>query len=187
VVHPTRTTENRTPDSFADYYDSIHHAAVVVGINTSAMIEAAAVGRGVHVLLPERYRATQRGSLHFQHLQQVGGGLVVATEGMEEHARGLAAALRGDDDGAAAERARSFLAAFIRPNGLDRPATPFMVQALRNLASAATEPAGPAIDDVAATLWTTLHRDRSTPTGRKRRPRGGGRSEPVASEDVPSA
>ena len=35
----------------ADYFDSIHHSAAVVGVNTSAQIESAIVGRGVHTLL----------------------------------------------------------------------------------------------------------------------------------------
>jgi hypothetical protein len=99
------------------------------------MIEAAAVGRGVHVLLADRYRATQEDSPHFDYLRTVAGGLIVATETMAEHARGLVSALRGEDADRASERARSFLASFIRPHGLDRPATPIMVDALRALAA----------------------------------------------------
>ena len=36
--------------SRADYFDSIYHAAAVVGINTTAQIESAIVGRPVHTL-----------------------------------------------------------------------------------------------------------------------------------------
>jgi len=171
-------------DGFADYYDSIYHAAAVVGINTSAMIEAAAVGRGIYVHLAKRYRDTQDGSLHFDHLRHAGGGLIVATDRMDEHAAEVAAALRGDDDEAAARRASSFLTAFIRPRGLDRPATPIMVEALRELASTPVEPAGPVIDDVADTLAATLGRGGSEPTPRKRARR---RRSPMPSDDVARA
>jgi hypothetical protein len=50
-------------------------------------------------------------------------------------AHGLARALRGEDAEDAAERSRSFLASFVRPHGLDRPATPITVGALKALAA----------------------------------------------------
>jgi len=135
VVHPPGGAVVFDDASLSEYFDSIHHGAAVVGINTSAMIEAAVVGRGVHVLLADRYRSTQENSPHFDYLRTVGGGLVVATESVREHARGLARAARGEDAEEVSERARSFLAAFIRPHGIDRPATPIMVDALRALAA----------------------------------------------------
>jgi hypothetical protein len=75
---------------------------------------------------------------------------------MEEHARGLARALRGDDAPEAAERARSFVSSFIRPHGLDRRATPMLVDALRALAARQTAAAGPEIDDLAEVLAPIL-------------------------------
>jgi hypothetical protein len=135
VIHPADGARHPDEAAFSEYFDSIHHAAAVVGISTTAMIEAAVLGRGVHVLLSRRYRATQQDSPHFNLLRTVGGGLIVATESREEHARGLARALRGEDAEHAAERARSFLSSFIRPHGFDRPVTPIMVDVLRDLAA----------------------------------------------------
>ena len=43
------------------FYDSIHHSAAVAGINTSALIESAIVGRTVHTLLDPRSAASQTG------------------------------------------------------------------------------------------------------------------------------
>ena len=65
-------------DSRAAYFDSIHHSAAVVGVNTSAQIESAIVGRGVHTLLAPEFAETQEGTLHFRHLQQVNGGLCMS-------------------------------------------------------------------------------------------------------------
>jgi hypothetical protein len=135
VVHPPSGARELDGAAFSGYFDSIHHAGAVVGINTTAMIEAAVVGRGVHVLLARRYRATQEESPHFDQLRSVGGGLIAATESRKEHAYGLARALRGEDAEDAAERSRSFLASFVRPHGLDRAATPITVGALQALAA----------------------------------------------------
>jgi hypothetical protein len=156
VMHPPKGASIVDDASLSEYFDSIHHSAAVVGINTSAMIEAAVVGRGVHVLLAKRYRSTQEDSPHFDHLRTAGGGLIVATDDREEHADGLARALRGDDAKEVAERSGSFLAAFIRPHGLDRPATPIMVDALRRVASGSSAAEGPEVDDLAGVLASLL-------------------------------
>ena len=52
----------------ADFFDSIHHSTAVVGINTSAMIEAAIIGRPVFSLLAEEFAGTQEGLVHFHYL-----------------------------------------------------------------------------------------------------------------------
>ena len=156
VVHPPGGSHVFDEATLSNYFDSIHHAAAVVGVNTSAMIEAAVVGRPVHVLLANRYRATQDESPHFNHLRSAGGGLIVATEDREEHAAGLARSLRGEDREEAAARARSFLASFVRPHGLDRPAAPLMVDALRQLAAGSRRPAGPELGDVVDELTSLL-------------------------------
>jgi hypothetical protein len=161
VVHPPEGASVADAASLSEYFDALYHAAAVVGINTSAMIEAAVVGRGVHVLLAKRYRSTQADSVHFNHLLSAGGGLIVATDSREKHARGLAGALRGEDTEEAAERARSFLLSFIRPHGLDRAATPVMVDALRTLAAEPGVPVGPQIDDLAEEVGSLLNLERS--------------------------
>ena len=134
VIHPPDGALPLSETTLADYYDSIHHSAAVVGVNTSAMIESAIVGRGVHVLLGKRYRDTQEGLPHFAHLRSAGGGLIEVTGKPAEHAAGLARAVAGDDRESASERSRSFLSAFVRPQGLDRPATPLLVDQLEQLA-----------------------------------------------------
>jgi hypothetical protein len=134
VVSPRNGQHVIDEDALSRYYDAIHHAAAVVGVNTSAMIESAIVGRGVHVLLTKRYRGTQLDAPHFSHLQQAGGGLVRATAKVNRHCDGLAGAIRGDDAEEVAERSPRFLKAFVRPRGLDRPATPILADAIERLA-----------------------------------------------------
>ena len=113
-----------------NYYDSIHHSAAVIGINTTAQIEAAIVGRPVHTLLADEYRATQEGTLHFHYLEDGDFGLLHVGRTFDEHARMLEESLRGEGDDGRNER---FLRRFVRPLGLDRPATGEVVAAIEAL------------------------------------------------------
>jgi hypothetical protein len=123
----------------ADYYDSIHHSAAVVGLNTSAMIETAIIGRPVLAVLVPEFKESQAGTFHFDYLLTVGGGLLRLAGSLDEHLAQLQETLAGQDHGAE-ERGRRFVEAFVRPRGLEREATPFVVEAIEELArEAATE------------------------------------------------
>jgi hypothetical protein len=123
----------------AEYYDSIHHSKAVVGINTSAMIETAIIGRPVFSVLAAPHADSQRGSLHFLYLLEQGGGVLNLAETFEEHLADLGAALRSPD--AAATSARDFIGSFVRPNGIDRPATPLVVAEIEKAVALSPEPA----------------------------------------------
>ena len=122
------------PDNRADFFDSIYHSSAVVGINTSAMIEAAIIGRSVFSMLAEEFAGTQEGTIHFHHLLPENGGCVRIASTIAEHVQQLSDRLR-DPEGALAETQR-FIASFIRPHGIDRPATPVFVDAIERLAAA---------------------------------------------------
>jgi hypothetical protein len=115
-----------------DYFDSLYYGAGVTGLNTSAFIEAAIVGRPVYtVLLPELYE-NQEGTIHFHYLLEVAGGLLHASRSLEEHAVQLDALLTGRVDGL--ERSRRFVEAFVRPHGVRQASTPQFVGAVEELA-----------------------------------------------------
>jgi hypothetical protein len=135
VVFPPDAHAPTDDASKADYFDSIHHAAAVVGINTSAMIEAAIIGRSVLTVLDPEYERIQQGTLHFRYLLDVGGGLLRVARTLDEHTGQLEAAVEGRDDGAA--RADAFVREFVRPRGLDVVATPLFVDEIERLAAAA--------------------------------------------------
>ncbi|HEV8396029.1 MAG TPA: hypothetical protein VGQ37_17235 [Vicinamibacterales bacterium] len=116
-----------------DFFESMYFSEAVVGINTSAQIEASIVGRPVFTIRTPEFAHAQEGTLHFRHL--VGdGGPVRAAASLDEHVAQLSALLRdGPGDGAAR---RAFVQAFVRPHGLDRPAVPVFAGAIeRHLAS----------------------------------------------------
>jgi hypothetical protein len=113
-----------------NYYDSIFHSAAVVGINTSAQIESAIVGRPVHTILAPEFRQTQAGTLHFQYLVDDDFGHVRRAASLPEHAEQLERSLREGGTAALNER---FLLRFVRPFGLTTPATPLAVDAVEEL------------------------------------------------------
>jgi hypothetical protein len=114
VFFPRRGYNPIDPDNRADFYDSIYHSDAVVGINTSAMIEAAII--------------------HFHHLLPENGGCVRFASTLDEHVRQLSERLR--DPAGARSEARHFVSHFIRPHGLEQPATPIFVDAIERLAAA---------------------------------------------------
>jgi len=117
-----------------DYFESMYYSAAVVGINTTAEIEGAILGRPVFTLLAPEFRETQEGTLHFHHLQRVKGGLLHVARTFDEHLAHLESALR--DPRTCDEQSARFVDAFVRPHGRDVAATPKFVEALEALAEA---------------------------------------------------
>ena len=143
--------------SKSDYFDSLYHAAATVGINTSAMIEAAIVGRPVHTVLLDEFHHSQQGTLHFRYLLD-GDGPLHAARSLPEHARDLAARLSGQ--GHDPERSARFVHRFVRPAGLEVAAAERFVDELEALALA------PAPVPVAAPGWTHVVRPLMYPFAR---------------------
>ena len=126
-------------DQRADYFDSIYHSKAVVGIMTSAMIEAAIIGRPVLTFLEPDYHDSQLGADHYAYLLESSGGVVQLATSLDDHLAELSAALvRPEDD--ASEAARQFVAHFVRPHGFDEPATPRVVEAIEQTADLSVEP-----------------------------------------------
>jgi hypothetical protein len=129
VVH------GRTPldeGAKSDYFDSLCFSEAVVGLCTSAFLEAAIAGRAVLTLQLPAYRIHQEGMAHFRYLLDVEGGLLHTASDLAQHLTQLAAVLA--DHAAADERTRRFLTAFVRPRGLGVPATLPFVEAVEQLA-----------------------------------------------------
>ena len=124
-----------TEEAKNDYFDSMYYAAAVVGLSTSAFLEAGIVGRPVHtVLVPEISRDNQEGTIHFHYLLTVNGGLLHAARGFDQHLEQLGESLTRPPD-AVDEKSRRFTEAFIRPYGFDVSATPRFVDAIEKAGS----------------------------------------------------
>jgi len=116
-----------------DYFDSLYHADAVVGVNTTAMIEAAIAGRTVHSVLAPEFEDTQGGTLHFQYLLAENGGFLRVSQTLPEHAQQIAETIAAPEIGRAA--CARFVERFVRPYGRDVAATPRLVEALERLAA----------------------------------------------------
>ena len=113
------------------YYDSIHHSAAVVGINTSAMVESFIQRRPVLTIRSHEFAGTQDGTLHFRYLLPEAGGALRTAATIEAHLGQLRDTLA--DPGRDRERIDAFVRSFVRPCGLDRPATPILADAIEAL------------------------------------------------------
>jgi hypothetical protein len=137
AVYPLAGANPVDTDARADYFDSMFHAEAVVGINTSALIESGIVGRPVCVVQAEDFAGTQEGTLHFQHLKSVNGGLLHLASTLDLHLQHLSAILA--DAEPFALRSRAFVEAFVRPHGLVIPAAEHFVAAVESLAGTRPE------------------------------------------------
>lgn len=110
-----------------DYFDSLFFAEAVVGVNTSAMIEAGILGKPVFTVLDEDFKDTQEGTIHFHYLVQ--GGLLLIGEDLPDHCVQLASVL-GNRGGLMVheQRVRRFIADFVRPLGLEVPCAPRLAE-----------------------------------------------------------
>ena len=115
-------------DGRANYFHSLHYADVVVGLNTSALIEAAIFGKPVFsVAAPEQ--AKYRETLHFAHLEK---GLLTVARNLGEHVAQIADALSSPG---LSVRCQHFVEEFVRPFGREHSAGNRMADAVETLAA----------------------------------------------------
>jgi hypothetical protein len=122
-----------------DFFDTLYHSAAIVGLNTSAQIEAAIVGRPILVLIDPDAPAAREGTLetlHFRYLSDPEHGVVEVAQTTEEHMAQLSDALRH----ARMERGRKFVEEFVRPRGLDQPAAPILADVIEQGAKSRNRP-----------------------------------------------
>jgi hypothetical protein len=101
----------------------------VVGVNTSAMIEATILGRPVLSVLTPEFKATQEGTLHFHYLLPENGGFLRVAHSLDQHVDQLTDVLEHPEP--AREQAQQFVRAFIRPHGLTTPCTQVLADVLQ--------------------------------------------------------
>lgn len=127
-------TANATLQAF---YECLHHAGAVVGLNTSAELEAGIAGRPVLTLLTRDTGVDgQAGTLHFDYLLREHGGFVICAQEMSQHIAALNEALVRRPDAA---RIQAFVAAFLRPHG-DRPVAELLARTLVERATTGAAP-----------------------------------------------
>lgn len=133
-----------------DLHDALSNCDAVVGLVTSAMIEAAILGKPVHTIITDLAGEGQDGTVHFDYLTEAGGGLLHVAHDLDEHIKSLGSPLNRPR-GASDQRACSFLEAFVRPPGSVRP-TDRLADAIEKLAQLEKKPVRRTIVDQGAAL-----------------------------------
>ena len=121
-----------TRDEVDLFHDSLLASDAVVGVNTTAMIEAAIVGRPVLTINDAAFAHSQQQTLHFAHLASADGCALVAGT-LDAHLEQLQDVLARPGKRAAA--LARFVATFVRPGGLDRRATDDLCDALEAMSA----------------------------------------------------
>lgn len=134
VVYPREGAIPFSGTARFDYFHSIFHSIAVIGINTSAMIESAIIGRPVATVIDSTYADQQQGTLHFRHL--TGHGFLQCADSIDENLNVLATLVDGETSSLAKIEAanRAFIAHYIRPRGLTRAASECWADTIENIA-----------------------------------------------------
>jgi hypothetical protein len=128
------------------FWYSLLASSAVVGINTSAMIEAAVVRRPVFSVCDPAFAHSQQQTLHFAYLSAAEGGFTVVANDLAQHVRQLEQLFAaGEPD---LRHSDAFVARFVRPLGMTTDANSHLCDALERVA--ATRRASRAVADAVA-------------------------------------
>jgi hypothetical protein len=119
------------PPARQNYYESIYYSSAVMGVNTSAMVETTILDKPCLTVMDEHYKATQSGVGHFRHLTDA--GFMEVAGNFKEASDILAQIVSGKDEKKA--QRRRFVKAFIRPLGIETPASEMMATFIVAVAS----------------------------------------------------
>ena len=112
----------------SNFYDSIYHSFAVVGINTTALIESAIIGRPVLTIVGSEFNNSQTETLHFHYLRQENGGFLCLAGDLDDHVRQLEEIVeRGDQMKGQVDR---FVGKFVRPHGIETGCVPILARSI---------------------------------------------------------
>ncbi|HMV28777.1 MAG TPA: hypothetical protein PKE23_05275 [Anaerolineales bacterium] len=129
-VYPVNGEIPDTDEKIKRYNSSIHYAAAVLGINTTAYLEVAALNRPCVTLYFNEFAETQR-LPHFHHLEEA--GFLESARDTSEMIALLERILNGADD-LAAQR-HEFVKNFLKPLGSEKPSVEYVADLIEEIGS----------------------------------------------------
>ena len=129
VVWPKDATIPDAPEAKHDYFHTFYHSIAVAGISSTAFLEAAVVDKPCLTIMTDTHRFEQSFG-HFNYLLEA--DFLEKAFSLPEAASILAAILDGAD--AKEGNRHRFVRDFIRPLGLDKPASLVMAKAIETVA-----------------------------------------------------
>ena len=133
-----------------DYFDSMYYCAAVVGINTSAMIESAIIGRSVLTVKSSEFADTQEGTVHFRYMLHENGGFLRTAASLDAHVRQLAEVL--DEPSLAQAETAGFVERFVRPGDRGTARTPIVADVIETIGATRSKPSASGAGYVALRL-----------------------------------
>ena len=118
------------PEAKQNLFHTLYFSTGAIGVNTTAMLEAAVVGRPCISILTDEYRRAQVDRAHFQ--QMLRGDFLETPRSPEEAAEVMAAILEGRDGKKEARRA--FVRRFFRPLGQAQEVAALYAEAIERAA-----------------------------------------------------
>jgi hypothetical protein len=119
------------PESQLDFVNSVRHAVLSLGINTSGMIDALIQDQPVGAFVSDTFKATQEEAIHFRHMRDA--GCLYEVSSVAELSK-LVKTLRDGEPRDLRERRRAFVQAMVRPHGLDKDAGQLSAWCIEKLA-----------------------------------------------------
>lgn len=129
-VYPVNGEIPDTEEKIKRYNSSIYHAAAVMGVNTTAFLEVAALDRPCITLYFEKFTETQQ-LPHFHHLAD--SGFLETANGPTEAIAIVDRIINGADD--LAGQRREFVKNFLKPVGSDKPSDEYFADLIERLGS----------------------------------------------------
>lgn len=123
-VFPPKGGRPDMDDTRQTYFDTLYHSAVVLGINTTGFLDAAVVDKPCVTLMDEQMRDGQ--GAHFNYL--IDADYLEIARNRPETFEIIDRIIGGVD--AKMENRRKFVHQFIRPQGMDIPASEVMLKAI---------------------------------------------------------
>ncbi|MEJ1936304.1 hypothetical protein WDZ92_39430, partial [Nostoc sp. NIES-2111] len=122
VIYPRAGAIPFAGSAREEFYASIEHSMAVLGINTSAMVEAAVIDRPILALEDPAFGEGHLGTPHYRQLTTY--DFLIRTKTVEENVAAIARLAAADDTllRYSREGNRRFIAEFVRPCGIDKPA-----------------------------------------------------------------
>ena len=131
VVWPPDGEYPQTDTGKSNFFDSIYYSFAVVGINTTAMIESAILGKCVLTVLAPELNESQTNTIHFNYLKQERGGILYLARDLKEHVKQLKEILDGGDR--LKSQVETFVRNFARPHGMTAQCVPILSHAIQEL------------------------------------------------------
>ena len=131
AIWPRKKQLPDDPDSQLDFVNSVRHAVLSVGINTSGMIDALIQDQPVAAFISDTFRSTQEEAVHFRHMREAGCLYEVNSAA---HLSTVIKSLREGEPESLRGQRRAFVRAMVRPHGLDQNAGQLSAWCIEKLA-----------------------------------------------------